>query len=404
MNVKFRQVIGAILLTSIISFLIGSFAIWSSYHADLNLIDRSLHEVAAEPLIHPQDAINEALAYADMNSVDVAIAFFAPPSEVTILREAKELAQLSIDNGDLLRSLTGPTFLHSNQHARAISMKLPEGEYLLFAISTHDLDRNLRSNEVRLLIFILIANFLAALVTIWLTRRQRALSEKEQLRKMQEFLGDAAHELRTPLTVIKGYAELLAKKKMPSQADEERAFDRLENEISRMDSLITDLLLLAELGEASSVIKSNFNLSELLRNHVNDFQVISPTHPVRIDIDEGIEYLGSQIHIQRMIQNALVNIDRHTPKESPVAISLTVNGKVICLVIEDGGPGLNESAYGESIRSLQRFDRSRSRETGGTGLGMSIMSAVISMHNGSLSLRKSTLGGLAIDIRLPISR
>ena len=78
--------------------------------------------------------------------------------------------------------------------------------------------------------------------------------------------------------------------------------------------------------------------------------------------------------------------------------------KEIYLVIEDGGPGLTESAYGEGIRSLQRFERSRSRETGGSGLGMSIMSAVVALHKGELSLRKSPLGGLAIHIRLPMTR
>ena len=81
---------------------------------------------------------------------------------------------------------------------------------------------------------------------------------------MQEFLGDAAHELRTPLTVIRGYSELLALKKMPSEEDEKRAFERLGSEIARMDSLISDLLLLAELGESVSVTKSIFNFGELI--------------------------------------------------------------------------------------------------------------------------------------------
>ncbi len=404
MKIKFRQVIGAILLTSLISFLIGSFAIWGSYRSDLDVLDRNLNRVISEPLMHPQDAINEALASAEINSVDVAIAFITQSNERTILRESTQFSEMAINSKEIARALSRPIFLHGNQHIRAIAMELPENEYLLFGISTQDLDKNLRSNEVRLLIFILIANFLASLLIIWNSKRQRVRREKDQLQKMQEFLGDAAHELRTPLTVIKGYSELLAQKKMPTQEDERRAFERLESEISRMDTLISDLLLLAEIGETSAVTRSIFDLGELLNNHINDFKVISPAHPVTYICDEVIEYSGSQVHLQRLIQNALLNIDRHTPKDSPVIISLSSKGKEIHLLIEDGGPGLNESVYGEGIRSLRRFDRSRSRETGGSGLGMSIMNAVVAMHKGDFTLRKSSLGGLAIDIRLPISR
>ncbi len=404
MNIRFRQAVGAILLTTLVSFLIGSFAVWGSYRADLDVIDRTLHQVISEPLMHPRDAINEALASVEINSVDAAVVFIAPSNEKTILRESTQFSRMQIDSKDLIRSLTGPTSLHSNQHIRAIAMKLPENELLLFGISTTDLDRNLRSNELRLLVFILIANFLASLLIIWNSKRQRVRGEKERLQKMQEFLGDAAHELRTPLTVIKGYSELLAQKKLPTQEDERRAFDRLESEISRMDTLISDLLLLAEIGETASINRTIFDLGELLRSHLNDFKHISPAHPVTYICDGIIQFSGSQIHLQRLIQNALLNIERHTPKDSPVCISLSSKGSEIHLLIEDGGPGLKESVYGEGIRSLQRFDRARSREAGGSGLGMSIMSAVVAMHKGVFSLRKGSLGGLAIDIRLPITR
>jgi signal transduction histidine kinase len=79
-------------------------------------------------------------------------------------------------------------------------------------------------------------------------------------------------------------------------------------------------------------------------------------------------------------------------------------GKSARIVIGDAGPGLPESAYQENIRSLARFDKSRSRENGGSGLGMSIMSAVIAKLNGSFALRKSDLGGLAIAVDLPLAK
>jgi signal transduction histidine kinase len=80
---------------------------------------------------------------------------------------------------------------------------------------------------------------------------------------------------------------------------------------------------------------------------------------------------------------------------------LKSKGKKVNLIIEDGGPGLPESAYRSEIAAMNRFDPSRSRESGGSGLGLSIIAAIVQEHSGKLELRKSDLGGLALDIELP---
>jgi K+-sensing histidine kinase KdpD len=101
-----------------------------------------------------------------------------------------------------------------------------------------------------------------------------------------------------------------------------------------------------------------------------------------------------------LIQNILNNISRHTPTDAQVRISLSRSGKKSRLVIEDGGPGLPETSYRDGIELLNRFDSSRSRETGGSGLGLSIIAAIVHEHNGSLTLRKSGFGGLAVEVTL----
>ena len=99
-----------------------------------------------------------------------------------------------------------------------------------------------------------------------------------------------------------------------------------------------------------------------------------------------------------MLANAFGNIRRHTPTDAPVQISLTSSSGEIHLAIADGGPGLPTRAYVEGRQHFQRFDKSRSRETGGSGLGMSIMSGIITEHGGSLELGVSKLGGLLLEI------
>ena len=104
--------------------------------------------------------------------------------------------------------------------------------------------------------------------------------------------------------------------------------------------------------------------------------------------------------MRRLIQNILNNVSRHTPVGAPVRIKLSRNGKKSLILIEDGGPGLPETSYRDGIELLNRFDSSRSRETGGSGLGLSIIAAIVHEHGGTLALRKSTLDGLAVEITL----
>ena len=217
---------------------------------------------------------------------------------------------------------------------------------------------------------------------------------------MQRFLADASHELRTPLTVIKGYSEMLSKGQMGDIVDRARAFSRVNTEIERMENLIHDLLLLAELGESRPTTFDEIELNDLIQAHINDFQLFNNERKIEVSLENNCEIKGSREHLNRLVQNCLSNIVRHTPADAPVAISLKAKGKKVTLVIEDGGPGLPESAYRSEIEAMNRFDPSRSRDSGGSGLGLSIIAAIVQEHNGKLELRKSDLGGLAIVVEL----
>jgi K+-sensing histidine kinase KdpD len=197
---------------------------------------------------------------------------------------------------------------------------------------------------------------------------------------------------------------MLSKGMMASDDDKERAFGRVTSEIGRMETLIHDLLLLAELGESAQRELETIDLSALVTAHGQDFATLHPLRKVEIDVKSDIAISGVRDYLSRFIQNALNNISRHTDANAPVRISLQISGKSAILSIEDGGKGLPQSAYRENIQSLNRFDKSRSRESGGSGLGMSIMAAVIEKQGGKLTLRKSTLGGLAVDAEVPTFR
>ena len=381
MKSKTRQILATAIVTSTLSLLIGGFAVWGSYESEIGIIDEHFNTVTLDVTQSPDDPITAALLSVEQNSFDLTVAFMTPTGEIATLKESR-------------KALIGGA-----EKLRVRNIPLQAGEQLVIAASLTDIDRSLRKNLWRLLIFIIFANLVASFVSTLISRSGALALERTQREKMQEFLGDAAHELRTPLTVIKGYAELLEGNKL--EGDRQLlAFNRLNSEIKRMESLIADLLILAELGEEKSGEFSTLDLSQLLSENVDDFAVVALGHPIELVIDKDVVLDGSEKYLQRFIANALTNIRVHAPHDAPVRITLK-GGRDIKLIIEDGGSGLPADSYGEKIQGLKRFDRSRSRETGGSGLGLSIMSAVVERHKGVLTLRESDLGGLAIEVQLP---
>ena len=381
MKSRTRQFFAAAVVTSTLSLLIGGFAVWGSYQSELSIIDKEIDIVVVDIAQNPGNPLAAALVSIEENNFDVTLAFKAPNGQLAPLKESRK------------------AILDGSDELRIRYVDLENSEQLVIAAPLRDINENLVKNLWRLLVFIIFANTLAIFASMLINRSGALTFERSQRVKMQDFLGDAAHELRTPLTVVKGYAQLLEGNKL----EPERmalAFNRLNSEIKRMETLIADLLILAELGEENSDEFEQVNLSQLLFENIRDCSAVAPHLHIEQLIEEDVTLQGSEKYLQRFISNALTNIRVHTQGTIPVRVTLKNSGE-ITLIIEDGGPGLPANSYGEEIQGLKRFDRSRSRESGGSGLGLSIMSAVIERHKGRLSLKRSALGGLAIEVQLP---
>ncbi|PHX67200.1 MAG: hypothetical protein CK518_00535 [Actinobacteria bacterium] len=381
MKSRTRQFFAAAVVTSTLSLLIGGFAVWGSYQSELSIIDKEIDIVVVDIAQNPGNPLAAALVSIEENNFDVTLAFKAPNGQLAPLKESRK------------------AILDGSDELRIRYVDLENSEQLVIAAPLSDINENLVKNLWRLLVFIIFANTLAIFASMFINRSGALTFERSQRVKMQDFLGDAAHELRTPLTVVKGYAQLLEGNKLEPERTA-LAFNRLNSEIKRMETLIADLLILAELGEENSDEFEQVNLSQLLFENIRDCSAVAPHLHIEQLIEEDVTLQGSEKYLQRFISNALTNIRVHTQGAIPVRVTLKNSGE-ITLIIEDGGPGLPANSYGEQIQGLKRFDRSRSRESGGSGLGLSIMSAVIERHKGRLSLKRSALGGLAIEVQLP---
>jgi two-component system OmpR family sensor kinase len=222
--------------------------------------------------------------------------------------------------------------------------------------------------------------------------------------RMREFLGDASHELRTPLTVVRGYVDILFSGRELSDEQRERAIRRLVSESRRMDVIINDLLLLAELGEVHQPLDDVVDLSRIVVDHFTDLRMHQPDRNMSIDVEPLLTIRGNAAHIERLVANMTSNILRHTEPDVEVHVSLAQRDGNIVLEVDDAGPGLSPSMYQRSTTEFQRFDHSHSPDGGGFGLGLSIIASIVQRHSGTLKLSPSSLGGLCTRVVFPSCR
>lgn len=395
-----RYLFAGAIITTALSLLIGGFATISVKNSQIAVIDSQLNTIADSVRQNSDAPVSAALDSAAEQDFNVTIALVSASGDLTIINESQLNLRIPPSESVISNSLQKAVTVDIEQGYRLVSLNISGGDRLLIADSLKGINEAFIENQKRLVLFTFLADLVAIALSYLVTRKNNRKLQADSLARMQSFLADASHELRTPLTVIKGYSEMLAKGQISEESDRERAFGRVNSEIVRMENLIHDLLLLAELGETSAPVREEIDLSDLLTSFSRDFQTLNPERSVSIDVEAEIFCQGSIEHLRRLIQNILNNISRHTPVDAPVRIQLSRSGKKTLLVLEDGGPGLPEASYRDGIELLNRFDSARSRETGGSGLGLSIIAAIVHEHGGTLALRKSALGGLAVEITL----
>ena len=210
----------------------------------------------------------------------------------------------------------------------------------------------------------------------------------------RDFLSDSSHELKTPLTVIRGYVEIMQKESQ-DPASLER-LDKIHQQALKMQNLVSDLLMLAELESQSPYQPSIFSLGDLINRVVESQDVLQSQQRFESSVDSSVSITADPILLERYLTNALSNIRIHTQAGTVARISHGLSPTELTLIIEDSGPGLSTELMREAGA---RFHPERA--SGGTGLGLSIMKSIIQKHGGELELSQSPLGGLKLLARIP---
>jgi two-component system OmpR family sensor kinase len=224
--------------------------------------------------------------------------------------------------------------------------------------------------------------------------------------RMRRFVADAGHELRTPLTSVRGFAELYRLGAVTDEADLSRVMKRIEDEASRMGLLVEDLLLLARLDQQRPLEQKPVELLAIATDTVTDMHALHPERPVRLLTDpvgEPPVVIGDDGRLRQVLGNLLGNAITHTPAQTPVRVRIAAEGPFAVMEISDDGPGMRPEDTARVFERFFRADPSRVRSSGGSGLGLSIVAALVAAHGGTVDVRSALGVGTTFTVRIPLA-
>jgi two-component system OmpR family sensor kinase len=231
---------------------------------------------------------------------------------------------------------------------------------------------------------------------------EEALRRSEE--RMRRFVADVSHELRTPITAVRAYAELFERGARDRPDDLARAMRGIALETGRMHELVEELLLLAELDEGRPLAIADVDLSEVVVDAISAARAVSADWPVSLRVADVVVVRGDAARLRQVVDNLLSNVRAHTPAGTRTSIEIAARGGRAVLTVADDGPGMPPEQAQRMFERFFRADASRSRTSGGSGLGMAIVHALVTAHHGTVEVATAPGRGLSITISLPLVR
>jgi signal transduction histidine kinase len=417
MKLSVKSVFTLGVTSAVASLLVGAGVLAINYNAEMATARSRLNATVAKVKSTSQDKVSVAMDL--LKSQEVTLVYQENDGTLTVLQDA---------GGALDR----PGSIQAK-------LNLGFGEILIFQVSTSEISDSMRLSIALVALFVMLAATGSGAVGWRLIRKDlRELSaltatasrvaqgenarlsagnasdeirvladslasmvEKLQNSKaeLQAFVSDASHELRTPLTVIRGYLEILAKSPNLDSAQDRRAVERATESSLSMQKLIDDLLQLARLGEIKDFEISSIFVREIIEPVLANLRELNPQRSIQF-IDEQSQRAALSPELLKVYcNNAISNIIKYTPSNSPVEVSVRQLPNGVELTIEDGGPGLPSQLLGEGTPTFRRFALQDEERPNSSGLGLAIMEKIAERHGGVLDLSSGHLGGLRLVSR-----
>lgn len=233
------------------------------------------------------------------------------------------------------------------------------------------------------------------------------VTERERNEAMRrDFVANVSHEIRTPLTVLAGFVETMASLPL-SEIERRRVIELMAQQTLRMQSLVADLLVLAQLeGSPRPAADRWTSVHDLLEQaHLDALALSAGRHRIGFEVSAAALVAGTEAELASGVSNLVTNAVRYTPAGGAIDIGWTIredgSGEV---EVRDSGIGIGKEHLARVTERFYRVDGSRSRDTGGTGLGLSIVKHVVQRHGGELEVSSEVGQGSSFKLIFPAAR
>ncbi|MGC9505360.1 two-component system sensor histidine kinase RppB [Baaleninema sp.] len=227
----------------------------------------------------------------------------------------------------------------------------------------------------------------------------------ESYQQIQRFTGDAAHELRTPLAAIRAMVESTLRLKRIEEGEARETLNAVLRQNQRLSELVTDLLLLSRMERGIEMPRKPCCLNDILADVEEELAALAVQERVslRVEIPEAaVEVLGDEGQLYRSIANLVANGIQYTPEGGTVTVRLAEMAPFAVVEVDDTGIGIAQADRDRVFDRFYRVQSDRSRNTGGAGLGLSIVKAIARSHQGKITLDSEVGKGSRFTVELPL--
>ena len=224
---------------------------------------------------------------------------------------------------------------------------------------------------------------------------------QELIKKQKDLLRDVSHEVRTPLARLQ-----IATETLQLDAGDERALNQIKEEILIIDQLVQDLLHLSHFDRPSKSHQiENFKVNTLIDEFIDRSKILTSTKNLSITSSStntnNVDVKGNKFLLDRALDNLMSNAIRHSPNNSEIEIKTEIDNENCYISISDQGEGVIEESLEKIFEPFHRLDTSRNRETGGFGLGLSLVKQIVELHKGSVNAFNHP-NGLLVKLSIPV--
>ncbi len=230
---------------------------------------------------------------------------------------------------------------------------------------------------------------------------------KKSLNDQKEFIADASHELRTPLAVITSSLEIVMENDVETVAMQKKWLDNIKSELQRMEQLIGNLLFLARAdanadeGEYGQM--DTFSLMDLSFQTLELFKPLTDKKDIHLTLDclDASMLYGNAFKIRQLLDILMDNAIKHTPQNGWITLKIETAPGSVLITVSDSGEGIPKESIPQVFDRFYRVDKSRSRNNGGSGLGLSIAKSIVDSHKGKISVKSELGHGTIFTVSLP---